>query len=243
MDSSSADKEDDIEVLVEDKLYDPDPRDVLRYASFMGVDLMLVPDLYCVVADALKLPLPPGYIACRRRRTSEGRNSIFYCSELSGESVWEHPLDPYHREVFALFVDSFQTGEMRKAAQLRVNELHAVLEENHKIFCQSLLQRSGAGKASDHSRKFLVAAGTTSSERELRGHRRPRRSLFRFVIVRMVMLVVVHFSVTYFVYTRLRLYLVTLGVPREARLEGAIPQAVAVRDTASASRFNKFSEL
>merc|ERR1711988_801819 len=53
-------------------------------------------DLMWIARAGLKAPLPPPWKPCQ---TSEDAD-IFYFNFETGESVWDHPCDEYHRQLY-----------------------------------------------------------------------------------------------------------------------------------------------
>ena len=191
---------DDVEVMAEDIFYEPTPEDVLRYASYVGADLMFMPELYPTVVRALKFPLPPGWQACRKRN---GPNeSIFYHSELTGESSWSHPLDNLHKKMFGLLVGGMQAQRLTNVAKMDSEEIEAILADNREKFCRSLVKRTAPEGTANL--KFVP-------KKENKPRRKGRLSWFKNGFVRFVFLIVVHVCVTIVVYTNLRPYILTDG--------------------------------
>lgn len=74
---------------------------VHKYAEYIGVDLATYPELFNLMEEGLKAPLPPEWEIVR-----EGQHHVFVNS-VTGERTNDHPSDDY----------------FRRAAQRRIQEL------------------------------------------------------------------------------------------------------------------------
>merc|ERR1712194_25841 len=78
--------------------YEPSQKEILEYAEWLGMDAIKDADLLWIAKEGLKAPLPPPWKPCS---TGGGDNEgeIFYFNFETGESVWDHPCDEYHRKL------------------------------------------------------------------------------------------------------------------------------------------------
>eukprot|EP00445_Apocalathium_hangoei_P072378 CAMPEP_0204153962 /NCGR_PEP_ID=MMETSP0361-20130328/28312_1 /ASSEMBLY_ACC=CAM_ASM_000343 /TAXON_ID=268821 /ORGANISM="Scrippsiella Hangoei, Strain SHTV-5" /LENGTH=150 /DNA_ID=CAMNT_0051109157 /DNA_START=6 /DNA_END=455 /DNA_ORIENTATION=+ len=86
-------------VILEEHLdsdHDPDDHEILEYAEWLGIDVEVDSDLLWIARASLKAPLPPPWKPCQAGDEGE----IFYFNFESGESMWDHPCDGYHRKLY-----------------------------------------------------------------------------------------------------------------------------------------------
>ena len=86
---------------------------VLEYAKWVGLDLATRNDLMWLAEKGLCAPLPKGWTACSvdggaPQTTSYGNyegtaGDVYYFNEVTGESLWDHPLDGVFRELAKVF--------------------------------------------------------------------------------------------------------------------------------------------
>jgi centrosomal protein CEP164 len=79
-----------------DPNYEPTEKEVLEYASWLGMDLDTEQDLFWIAREGLKAPLPENWKPCKTTDTEE----IYYFNFASGQSTWDHPCDEYYRKVY-----------------------------------------------------------------------------------------------------------------------------------------------
>eukprot|EP01060_Flectonema_neradi_P018685 TRINITY_DN25581_c0_g1_i1.p1 TRINITY_DN25581_c0_g1~~TRINITY_DN25581_c0_g1_i1.p1 ORF type:complete len:378 (+),score=63.82 TRINITY_DN25581_c0_g1_i1:53-1186(+) len=86
---------------------------VLEYAQWVGLDLAVRNDLMWLAEKGLCAPLPKGWSACavdggQPQTTSYGNyegttGDVYYFNEITGESLWDHPLDGVFRELAKVY--------------------------------------------------------------------------------------------------------------------------------------------
>ncbi|CAM9471770.1 unnamed protein product [Scytosiphon promiscuus] len=69
--------------------------DIVEMARYIGIRVSSDSSLLWIAADALAAPLPNGWVM---HQGEEGR--WFYHNELTGQSRWDHPLDPHFRQIY-----------------------------------------------------------------------------------------------------------------------------------------------
>jgi len=79
-----------------DKDYEPTEQEIIDYAEWLGMDPQKDKDLLWIAKAGLKAPLPRPWKPCQTNEEGE----IFYFNFETGESVWDHPCDEYHRQLF-----------------------------------------------------------------------------------------------------------------------------------------------
>lgn len=79
-----------------DSEYEPTEQEILDYSEWLGMDLENDKDLMWIARAGLKVPLPPPWKPC----TTGEENEVFYFNFDTGESVWDHPCDEYHRMLY-----------------------------------------------------------------------------------------------------------------------------------------------
>ncbi|KAJ0410261.1 hypothetical protein P43SY_002593 [Pythium insidiosum] len=79
-----------------DPNYEPSEREVLEYASWLGMDLENEQDLFWIAREGLKAPLPENWKPCKTTDTEE----IYYFNFATGQSTWDHPCDEFYRNLY-----------------------------------------------------------------------------------------------------------------------------------------------
>merc|ERR1712217_15708 len=79
-----------------DKDYEPTQQELQEYAEWLGIDLEKDYDLLWIAKAGLKAPLPHPWKPCQTGKEGE----LFYFNFETGESVWDHPCDEYHRSLY-----------------------------------------------------------------------------------------------------------------------------------------------
>ncbi|CAE7447959.1 Cep164 [Symbiodinium natans] len=79
-----------------DSEYEPTEQEILDYSEWLGMDEN-DKDLMWIARAGLKVPLPPPWKPCT---TGGDENEVFYFNFETGESVWDHPCDEYHRMLY-----------------------------------------------------------------------------------------------------------------------------------------------
>lgn len=72
-----------------DPNYEPSEKEVIEYATWLGMNLVEEKELFWIAREGLKAPLPENWKPCKTTDTEE----IYYFNFSSGESTWEHPCD------------------------------------------------------------------------------------------------------------------------------------------------------
>lgn len=80
-----------------DEDYEPTTKEVEEYAEWLGMDLDTDSEFLWIARKGLKMPLPHPWRPCQ-----VDHGDIFYFNFLTGESVWEHPLDEQIRRLYQL---------------------------------------------------------------------------------------------------------------------------------------------
>ena len=76
---------------------EPDSEALKEYLKWLGGDLERDQDLMYIAREALLAEIPDGWILCQRK---DGTLDPFYFNPTTGESSWDHPLDPSYKEYF-----------------------------------------------------------------------------------------------------------------------------------------------
>ncbi|CAM9443660.1 unnamed protein product, partial [Hapterophycus canaliculatus] len=69
--------------------------DIVEMARYIGIRVSSDSSLLWIAADALAAPLPNGWVM---HQGEEGQ--WFYHNEITGQSRWDHPLDPHFRDIY-----------------------------------------------------------------------------------------------------------------------------------------------
>merc|ERR1712129_622067 len=81
-----------------DKNYEPSVQEIEEYAKWLDMDVEQDRDLLWIAKAGLKAPLPPPWKPCQTEGGEEG--DVFYFNFETGESVWDHPCDAYHKNLY-----------------------------------------------------------------------------------------------------------------------------------------------
>mmetsp|Transcript_45348 Transcript_45348/g.79852 ORF Transcript_45348/g.79852 Transcript_45348/m.79852 type:complete len:280 (+) Transcript_45348:82-921(+) len=79
-----------------DPNYEPTEKEISEYSEWLGFNLEEDKELLWIARDGLKAPLPFPWKPCQTGPGAE----IFYFNFATGESVWDHPCDEFHRRLF-----------------------------------------------------------------------------------------------------------------------------------------------
>lgn len=85
-------------VVLEEEIdpnYVPAEEEVLEYAKWLGIDLVLDSDLLWIAREGLMAPLPSQWKPCKTKDTGD----VYYFNFASGESTWDHPCDGYYKRL------------------------------------------------------------------------------------------------------------------------------------------------
>eukprot|EP01062_Namystynia_karyoxenos_P056859 TRINITY_DN47789_c0_g1_i1.p1 TRINITY_DN47789_c0_g1~~TRINITY_DN47789_c0_g1_i1.p1 ORF type:complete len:514 (+),score=117.98 TRINITY_DN47789_c0_g1_i1:130-1542(+) len=83
----------------------PPPEQIVDYARYIGIDPLRT-DLMWIAEQGLTAPLPEGWSACRLQeedRTDPSCPEVYYYNDITGETMWDHPLDEQFREISRAF--------------------------------------------------------------------------------------------------------------------------------------------
>ncbi|RYD77031.1 MAG: hypothetical protein EOP84_16100, partial [Verrucomicrobiaceae bacterium] len=72
----------------------PLTEELIAMCEYLGICVLSEQNMIWIAADALKAPLPVNWVALK---DESGRT--FFHNRLSGQSRWEHPLDPHFRKL------------------------------------------------------------------------------------------------------------------------------------------------
>lgn len=82
--------------------------EIVDYAAWLGIK---DPEHFCLARQGLLEPLPSNFRICMER----GSQRQFYYDIISGESVWEHPLDDKYRRLY--WEESSKRGNLAGTAK------------------------------------------------------------------------------------------------------------------------------
>lgn len=96
----------------------PTEKELFAYAQYLGIDLLVDDDLFWIVDESIKAPLPPEW---SEHKDTHGR--VWYHNQLTRKNTWTHPLESFHREVYQTIVryrgDLSPYDQRRELAQCR----------------------------------------------------------------------------------------------------------------------------
>uniref|UniRef100_K3WV85 WW domain-containing protein n=1 Tax=Globisporangium ultimum (strain ATCC 200006 / CBS 805.95 / DAOM BR144) TaxID=431595 RepID=K3WV85_GLOUD len=146
-----------------DPNYEPTEREVLEYATWLGMDLENEQDLFWIAREGLKArvcrlvlivhrfelivmleqaPLPENWKPCKTTDTEE----IYYFNFATGQSTWDHPCDEFYRN---LYEDNKKKRPTGKSFHDSTDEK----KKKEKEDVAELLGRKGSGKKKKNSAK------------------------------------------------------------------------------------------
>ncbi|CAH8663564.1 unnamed protein product [Schistosoma bovis] len=68
--------------------------EIVSYAKWLGINLKREPELYPLVYEGIKAPLPVGWKPCMNTN-----GDIYYFNFFTGQSTWDHPCDVYYKNM------------------------------------------------------------------------------------------------------------------------------------------------
>ncbi|DBA00884.1 TPA: hypothetical protein N0F65_008527 [Lagenidium giganteum] len=123
MDGGQADS-----IVLEEEIdpnYEPTEKEVLEYATWLGMDLEAEKDLLWIAREGLKAPLPENWKPCKTTDTEE----IYYFNFLTGNSTWDHPCDEFYRNLYEEHKKKrLQTHKMQDGDEKKKKEKEDVAE-------------------------------------------------------------------------------------------------------------------
>uniref|UniRef100_H3GY19 WW domain-containing protein n=1 Tax=Phytophthora ramorum TaxID=164328 RepID=H3GY19_PHYRM len=103
-----------------DPNYEPTEKEVLEYATWLGMDLEAERDLFWIAREGLKAsascilfsfaPLPENWKPCKTTDTEE----IYYFNFGTGQSTWDHPCDEFYRNLYEEHKKKQQTNDVQE---------------------------------------------------------------------------------------------------------------------------------
>ncbi|KAG1690958.1 hypothetical protein DVH05_027417 [Phytophthora capsici] len=115
-----------------DPNYEPTEKEVLEYATWLGMDLEGERDLFWIAREGLKAPLPENWKPCKTTDTEE----IYYFNFATGQSTWDHPCDEFYRNLYE------EHKKKRNTTDEQTDEKKKKAKEDVAV----LLGRKGGGK-------------------------------------------------------------------------------------------------
>ena len=97
----------------EDEEYEPTEQEIIGYAEFLGMDLKEDADLLFIAEEGLKAPVPEPWKAF-----SNEKDEIYYTNTVTGQVIFDHPLDEVYRKKFLEAKMSKHRGENMAAPGL-----------------------------------------------------------------------------------------------------------------------------
>ena len=70
-------------------------KEIIGYAEFLGMDLKEDYDLLYIAEEGLKAPVPEPWMAF-----SNEAEEIYYTNRITGQVIFDHPLDEVYRKKF-----------------------------------------------------------------------------------------------------------------------------------------------
>eukprot|EP01039_Chlorochromonas_danica_P007340 gene7340-8122_t len=105
--------------------------EMIAMSEYLGICVLSEQYMLWIVADALKAPLPVNWIAGR----DEEQGRIFFHNRLTGESRWDHPLDPHFRKLRDKYRQSGESEMISPARGFRMKSfMNDASEQDHARF-------------------------------------------------------------------------------------------------------------
>ncbi|KAL0586821.1 hypothetical protein ABG067_003441 [Albugo candida] len=133
-----------------DPNYEPSEKEVIEYATWLGMNLVEEKELFWIAREGLKAPLPENWKPCKTTDTEE----IYYFNFSSGESTWEHPCDEYYRNLYQEHKKKSLGSKMREEPNERKKKEQEDVAE--------LLGKKGTSKKKKNLPRKAVEAGRPS---------------------------------------------------------------------------------
>ncbi|RLN76360.1 hypothetical protein BBJ28_00007039 [Nothophytophthora sp. Chile5] len=112
-----------------DPNYEPTEKEVLEYATWLGMDLEAERDLFWIAREGLKAsqflaPLPENWKPCKTTDTEE----IYYFNFATGQSTWDHPCDEFYRNLYEEHKKKHQAKDVQDTDEKKKKEKEDVAE-------------------------------------------------------------------------------------------------------------------
>ena len=98
-------------------------KEIMEFAEYLGMDPVEDGDLLWIAEQARNAPLPAPW----SEHQDEAGNTYYYNS-ATDDSVWEHPLDQYYKDLYRKHKDEKDDQQRREAAFSKENEMKAERE-------------------------------------------------------------------------------------------------------------------
>nr|CCA16908.1 viral Atype inclusion protein putative [Albugo laibachii Nc14] len=132
-----------------DPNYEPSEKEVIEYATWLGMNLEAEKELFWIAREGLKAPLPENWKPCKTTDTEE----IYYFNFSSGESTWEHPCDEYYRNLYQ--------EHKKKSVGSKTHREPNERKKKEQDDVAELLGKKGTNKKKKNSSRKAVDAGHT----------------------------------------------------------------------------------
>jgi len=100
-------------------------KEIMEFAEYLGMDPVEDGDLLWIAEQARNAPLPAPW----SEHQDEGGNTYYYNS-ATDDSVWEHPLDEYYRNLYRKHKDEKEDQAARDAAYAKEQELAGIRQQD-----------------------------------------------------------------------------------------------------------------
>lgn len=94
-----------------------DPKQVLEYAIYIGIDPPSEAFLLWIAEDGIQASLPSHYT-----QHSDDKGEVYYYNSESKESSWEHPMDDHYRQLVIYWRDAYARGERPRESRKNVHD-------------------------------------------------------------------------------------------------------------------------
>jgi len=85
-------------------------QELLDYGDYLGVNLYKYPFCLEYVLDSINAPLPSNW----EQHCDDDLNVYYYCKSID-KSTWEHPADPFYKEVIRNEIKKFKREKKRQS--------------------------------------------------------------------------------------------------------------------------------
>ena len=94
-----------------------DPKQVLEYAIYIGIDPPSEGFLLWIAEDGIQAALPANY-----SQHTDDKGEVYYYNADSKESSWEHPMDQHYRQLVVYWREAYSRGERPRESRKNVHD-------------------------------------------------------------------------------------------------------------------------
>ena len=120
-------------VEINTSISEPTIQEIREYACWLGADLETDQDLFYIAKEALLADLPADWKLYQKK---DGSGEPFYFNLKTGESIWDHPLDKYYKELFQTQKELKKKRQIQDQKQVKPNKPAKSVKKVHLPTCE-----------------------------------------------------------------------------------------------------------